>query len=150
MKTQRGFSYLVVMFLVALLSIVSVRALEHTMTSERRDKETALLIAGQAYRNAIRLYYEGSPGSGKIYPQELKDLLYDARLTRPNRPLRKLYIDPMTGSREWGLVRNEAGRITGVYSLSQAKPFKRDAFVPELGGFAGAQRYSDWKFVYQP
>lgn len=150
MDSQRGFSYLVVMFLVALLSIASVRALEHTLTKEKRDKEADLLFAGQAYRNAIRLYYEGSTGSGKVYPKELKDLLYDTRLARPSRPLRKLYFDPMTGSREWGVVRNEAKRVIGVYSLSQAKPLKRDGFLPELHGLVGAQRYSDWKFVYQP
>ena len=63
MRREGGFSYVIVMFLVAVLSIISVRALETTLTRERRDKEAQLLEAGTAYMNAIRLYYEGAPGS---------------------------------------------------------------------------------------
>lgn len=149
MRRQTGFSYVMVMFMVAVLSIVSVRALETTLTRERRDKEAQLLEVGTAYMNAIRQYYAEAPGTAKSYPMQLKDLLYDGRLTRPTRPLRKLFRDPVTGSGEWGLVRSEAGAIMGVYSLSNAKPFKRAGFGPELQSFNGAQHYSDWKFVYQ-
>ena len=56
MRRQCGFSYVVVMFLVAVLSIFSVRALEFTSTAERREKEVDLLWAGMAFRNAIAVY----------------------------------------------------------------------------------------------
>lgn len=150
MRRQQGFSYLVVMFLVAVLAIASVRALEVGITTERRSKEAELLWVGNAYRNAIRMYYEGSPGSNRTYPASLDDLLYDSRLTRPNRPLRKRYRDPITGSTEWGVVKNEAGAVIGVYSLAKGKPIKRGGFAPELMSFTNANSYSDWKFVYQP
>lgn len=150
MRREGGFSYVIVMFLVAVLSIISVRALETTLTRERRDKEAQLLEVGTAYMNAIRLYYEGAPGSAKGYPEELKELLKDNRLTRPTRPLRKLYRDPITGSTQWGLVLDANKHVTGVYSLSNARPFKQDGFPDELAAFKEAQRYSDWKFVYQP
>jgi len=39
MRQQGGFSYVIVMFLVAALSLASVRALENTLVSEQRDKE---------------------------------------------------------------------------------------------------------------
>jgi len=138
------------MFLVGVLSIVSVRAIESTLTRERRDHEADLLARGTAYRNAIRQYYLGGPGSAQSYPKELKELLYDQRLTRPTRPLRKLYRDPMVRSGEWGLVHNEAGDLIGVYSLSKVRPVKRAGFPKEFANFANAQRYSDWKFVYLP
>ncbi|MET0264254.1 MAG: type II secretion system protein [Duganella sp.] len=138
------------MFLVAVLSIISVRALDNTLTRERRDKEAQLLDVGQAYLQAIQRYYEGAPGSVQSYPLKLEDLLLDVRLTRPTRPLRKLYRDPITGSSEWGLVLEENGGIKGVYSLSNARPFKQDGFREQLQSFTGAARYSDWKFVYQP
>lgn len=150
MRREGGFSYVVVMFLVAVLSIMSVRALETTLTRERRDKEAQLLEVGTAYMIAIRLHYEGAPGTAKSYPAELKELLRDNRLTRPTRPLRKLYRDPMTGSTQWGLVLDANDHVTGVYSLSDAKPYKQDGFPDYLAEFKGAQRYSDWKFVYQP
>lgn len=149
MPRQQGFSYVIVMFLVAMLSIAGVRALQNTLTVERRDKEAEVLWRGLAYRNAIRIYYENSPGTGKHYPQELEDLLQDKRLVRPTRPLRKLYTDPFTG-REWGVLRNEDGRVIGVYPQSARQPVKRGGFPPELGDFANAKHYSDWKFTYQP
>jgi hypothetical protein len=137
------------MFLVAILSIVAVRAIENTLTMERRGKEAEILWRGLAYREAIRVYYESSPGTAKSYPQELKDLLYDARLVRPNRPLRKLYVDPLSGG-EWGLVHNDAGRIIGVFPNSNAMPLKQAGFPDILAAFTAAKHYSDWKFIYQP
>jgi type II secretory pathway pseudopilin PulG len=149
MRREEGFSYVIAMFLVAVVSISAVRAIENSLTIERRDKEAEALWRGQAYRNAIRMYYENSPGTSKSYPQELTDLLYDARLVRPARPLRKLYTDPLSGG-TWNVVRNEAGRIIGVYSNLNVVPFKRAGFPDELASFATAEHYSDWKFIYQP
>jgi hypothetical protein len=80
----------------------------------------------------------------------LEDLLYDERQANPGRPLRKLYRDPITGSEDWGLVKNADGYIMGVYSLSRDVPIKRAGFPPELSNLSGAKYYSDWKFVYQP
>lgn len=148
-RRQGGFSYVIVMFLVAMLSIAGVRALQNTLTVERRDKESEILWRGIAYRNAIRAYYENSPGTGKQYPQELKDLLHDKRLVRPTRPLRKLYADPLTGG-EWGVMRNEDGYVIGVYPQSARRPVKQAGFPPELAAFVNAKHYSDWKFTYQP
>jgi type II secretory pathway pseudopilin PulG len=149
-RRQRGFSYPIAMFLVALMAIVSVRALENSMTAERREKETDLLAAGQAYRNAIRTYYDNSPGTSKTYPPDLEALLLDARATRLRRPLRKLYRDPITGSKEWGVVRTADGTIKGVYSLSARKPFKTGGFPAGLKSFDNAGQYKQWLFVYEP
>ncbi|MDN2700403.1 type II secretion system protein [Janthinobacterium sp. SUN100] len=150
MRHERGFSYVVVMFLVAVTAITSVRALENVQVSERRDKEAELLWRGMAYRNAIRDYYLDSPGTAHSFPQQLSALLLDERFTRPRRPLRRLYRDPMTEDGNWGLVHNNDGALIGVYSRSSAKPLKQAGFVPELQAFTGTQRYSDWKFVFQP
>lgn len=149
MKRQQGFSYVVVMFLVAILSIAGVRSLQNTLTHEIHDQEAELLWRGLAYREAIRAYYQGSPGTGKHYPKELKDLLHDKRLVRPTRPLRKLYASPLPGG-DWGVVRNDDGLVIGVYPQSERRPLKRGGFPPELAAFANAKHYSDWKFTYQP
>ena len=150
MRREQGFSYPIAMFLVALVAIVTVRALENSMTAERREKERDLLAVGQAYRNAIRSYYDNSPGTSKSYPPDLEALLLDKRATRMRRPLRKLYRDPMSGSAEWGIVRTAEGAVKGVYSLSVLKPFKTDGFPVELKSFANASQYKQWLFVYEP
>lgn len=149
MSRQRGFSYVVALFLVAVLSVISLRALEYTTTAERREKEADLLWAGMAFRNAIAVYHKGAAGSAKTFPTELKELLYVDTLSNPTRPLRKIYRDPITGSKEWGLVK-QGDFIIGVYSLSQQRPMKQAGFDPEFAAFGNAQRYSDWKFVYEP
>jgi hypothetical protein len=150
MRHQRGFTYPIAMFLVALLALASARALENSLTVERRDKEADLLLVGQGYRDAIRSYYDHSPGTAKVYPPELVALLQDARTNRLRRHLRKLYRDPITASAEWGVVRTPEGAIKGVYSLSNLRPFKNSGFPAELSGFAGAGHYRDWLFVYEP
>ncbi len=61
-------------------------------------------------------------------PLELKDLLEDHRSGKLVRHLRRLYPDPITGSR-WGLQRSADGRITGLYSLSDAQPLRRSLGV---------------------
>jgi len=149
MRAQGGFSYVVVMFLVAISAVVAVRALENTLVTEQRNKEDELLWRGMAYLKAISQYYQNSPGAAKGYPVELKDLLHDTRLVRPTRPLRKLYRDPMTEA-EWAVLRDEGGAVIGVYSTSQTRPIKRAGFPPELQHFMNAQHYSDWKFVFKP
>lgn len=149
MRKQGGFSYVVVMFLVAVTAVLAVRALENTLQTERRNKEVELLWRGTAYRHAIQQYYQNSPGSARSYPAELENLLYDTRLVRPTRPLRKLYRDPMTES-GWALMRDENGAVIGVHSTSQVKPIKQAGFPQDLQHFTNAQHYSDWKFFYKP
>jgi type II secretory pathway pseudopilin PulG len=149
MRRQGGFSYVVVMFLVAVLSLVSVRALENSLTAERRDKEAQLLLVGQAYRDAIRAYQQGSPGLDRTWPAQVKDLLLDERTSSMRRPLRKLYRDPITGSAEWGYVYRD-DKLIGVYSLSRLKPLKRDGFTADQVGFKDAATYQQWRFVYDP
>lgn len=152
MNQQRGYSYLVVMFLVAVLSLVSVRALRNTLTDERRSKEAELLSTGLAYRNAIKAYYENAPGTGKIYPDSLDALLEDRRGTVIRKHLRKPFRDPVTGSKEWGLIYLDAEhtQIIGVYSQSAQRPIKRDGFPDGLETFIDAASYREWKFVFEP
>lgn len=150
LRRQGGFAYLIAMFLVAILGIVSLRGMENSVTRERREKEAELLVIGQAYRNAIRDYYENSPGTAKTYPPDVDALLLDQRATRVRRPLRKLYRDPITSGKEWGIIRAESGGVMGIYSLSALKPYKTDGFPDELSNFINAKRYQDWQFVYQP
>jgi len=150
MRQQRGYSYLIALFAVAVLLVVSLRALEHSKTAGRREREAELMFVGLAYQQAIKDYYQFSPGTSKQYPPDLQALLLDNRATRTRRPLRRLYRDPMTGSAEWGLVKTPEGLVKGVYSLSTEQPIKTGGFPEALQALEGAKRYQDWKFVFEP
>ena len=69
----------------------------------------------------------------------------------PQRHLRRVYADPMTGKAEWGLIEAPGGGgIMGVHSLSQEKPIKSSGFNAGQQGFDDAEDYTKWTFVHSP
>ena len=147
---QRGFTYLVAMFAVAVAGILLAATGELWSHSRQREKERELLYLGDRFREAIGLYYQRTPGAVKRYPEKLEDLLEDKRYLSMQRYLRKIYADPMTGAARWGTVAAPGGGINGVYSLSGGQPIKSGGFGSQDKSFAGSSRYSDWRFVYEP
>ena len=147
---QRGFTYLVLLFMVAIMGAVLAATAMVWHTLAQRDKEQELLYAGDAFRRAIGLYYERTPGAAKQYPKKLDDLLEDKRQVSLARYLRKIYIDPLTAGKKWGVVPGPGGTIMGVYSRSKATPIKTGNFDQTDQEFAGKGSYLDWRFVYVP
>jgi hypothetical protein len=143
-----GFTYVLVLFLVALLSAMVAKAGELWHTAQVREREVDLLFVGNQYRKAIEMYYVNTPGPVKRYPRELSDLLQDPRQQAVRRYVRKLYRDPVTRKSEWGIVKATDGGIAGVYSLSNDEPMKKANFVTANQDFRDKTKYSDWKFVY--
>ena len=148
-RAEQGFTYLTVLFIVAILLGGLAMIGEVWETSAKRDKEAELLFIGNQYRRAIGRFYEGTPGGVKRYPRTLEELLKDPRAPATQRYLRRLYPDPL-GGKEWGIVKSPDGGVAGVYSLSEEKPIKTGNFKLRDAGFDGGQRYADWKFVYSP
>jgi type II secretory pathway pseudopilin PulG len=144
---ERGFTYLTVLFLVALMGLGLSLAGELWHTSVMREREVQLLYAGNQYRRAIERYYVSGLNQ---FPRALEDLLKDPRKPGTERYLRKLYPDPLTGKGEWGIVKAPDGGIMGVFSQSEDKPIKTSGFAFVNRDFEGAGKYSDWKFVYNP
>ncbi len=147
---EAGFTYLGVLFAVALIGIALAAVGVVWHTTVQREKERELLFMGDQFRRAIAQFYAKNPSVPERLPRSLQELLQDDRQPTVQRYLRKIYIDPMTRKAEWGLVKTDAGGIRGVYSLSQEVPIKRANFLGAYEGFAFAATYSDWKFVYQP
>ena len=123
---QRGFTYLGMLILVAIMGFGLAGFAELYSHAAQREKERELLFIGSQFRNAIESYYNKSPGA-KVYPQKLDDLVEDKRFPMPQHHLRRVYRDPMTGKAEWGMrsVQDEPdstswGRqnVYDVYSLS--------------------------------
>jgi type II secretory pathway pseudopilin PulG len=149
-RKQAGFTYLAILFVVAIAGIMLAQAGLNWSHASQREKEAELLFVGSEYRKAIMLYYERTPGPVKKYPAKLEDLLLDTRYASPQRYLRKLYRDPFTGRAEWGLVMAPEGGIMGVHSPSTAAPIKMANFSYADASFEGAGRYTDWVFSYVP
>lgn len=141
--TQSGFTLLVVVAFVALLAVGMYRVVTVLTTQAQREHEQLLLRVGNLYALALQHYRQAAPGSLKQYPNDLKQLLLDTRFVGTARHLRDLYPDPMQPDTPWGLVRDATGGIVGVYSTSELRPFMQTSDAPR----AGAQHYSDWKFL---
>jgi len=126
---QRGFTYLIALLLIAASGFGLAALGEAWSHARQREKEAELRWIGNQFRHAIALYYHRSPAAGARYPQTLEDLIEDRRFPMPQRYLRRIYADPMTGKTEWGLIAAPGGGIMGVQSLSARR---------------------DWKFIYEP
>lgn len=152
MRQVRGFAYIALLAALAVLMLLLARAAPDIAQAAQREREAELLFVGKQFRNAIASYYERSPQGNHQYPDKLAQLLQDNRALKPARHLRRIYLDPMTGDTEWGLLRNEQGKIVGVYSQSRQVPLKT-SFEPELQQSFGDEpilSYADWQFAYRP
>lgn len=147
-QKQVGFTYIAAMFFVALMGAGLAATGIVWGHAVKREKEHELLHVGAQIRDAIRLYYERTPGAVKRYPQALEDLLLDKRYLSTQRYLRKIFEDPMTGRAEWGYIKAPDGGIMGVHSLAIMAPVKTGNFGLADLSFSRAKSYADWKFIY--
>lgn len=146
---QRGFTYVGLLLLVAMSSAALAAAGTLWSVESRREKEAELLFIGDQFAQAIASFRDRTPG-GQVqrFPRDLQELLEDKRWPTVRRHLRQVYVDPMTGQRDWGLVAAPGGGVMGVYSLAPQRPFKRGGFAQGLEDFGLANSYQEWRFVY--
>lgn len=141
---ERGFGYMLVLFALAGLGMMLAGAGQVWHTTLQREKEIELLFIGHQFRLALASYRRATPSGGIGYPLQLENLVEDKRFPTPQRHLRRIYRDPMTGVAEWGLVKSGPS-IVGIHSLSTGEVLKsvlpgRDA---EL---SGTTHYGQWVF----
>lgn len=146
-RRQRGFSYVALLAVVAVLGIGLAALGTVWSTQQQREREAELLRVGAAYAEAIRSYRRLSPGSVAAAPPHLGALVHDDRFIQTHRHLRALYPDPTDPRRPWGLVTDANGRVIGVFSQSQEAPLRRSAVVTAELQLPPVARYADWKFV---
>lgn len=142
-----GFTYVSLVILVAIIGLVSATALKLGALAQRSRAEQALLDIGTEFSDALQRYADATPAGKPTQPPTLTDLLKDPRFPTVRRHLRKLYVDPITGKAEWGIVylASQTG-VVAIYSLSDDQPVKIGNFPARYQGFEGKSRLSDWKF----
>ena len=153
LRGQRGFTYLGLMFIIAVLGLTGAAASTLWSFQDQRQRERELLFIGRQFEKALVSYRQAPlppPESAAVEqppdrPGRLEDLLRDPRVPYVRRHLRQIYVDPFTGKAEWGVVRDPHQRIVGVYSLSMREPIRRvDLGVVSIRG--QARTYRDWIF----
>jgi type II secretory pathway pseudopilin PulG len=144
-----GFTYIGLLIMVAISGIGLAGAGIVWHQDMQREREKELLFIGEQIRQGIGSYYENTPDGVKQYPKQLEDLILDNRFPVIKRHLRKLYNDPFSLKKEWGLVKQQ-GRIVGIYSTSELTPIRITGFLSQYETFGSAQKYSEWKFIYTP
>jgi len=149
-RRERGFTYIGVLVVVVLMGIALASAGEVWHTMQQREKEQQLLFIGHQFRLALKRYADHTPAKGRRQPLHLEELLLDPRHPGIQRYLRQIYLDPMTGSPEWGLITGPGGEIYGVHSLGEGEPLKKGHFDLADRHFEGSMKYSDWVFTYSP
>jgi type II secretory pathway pseudopilin PulG len=147
-QREGGFTYVGLIVLVAIIGLVGAATLKVDALLRRAAAEQELLEIGAAFSQALKSYAEATPRGQPTYPPTLQELLKDPRSPAIRRHLRKIFVDPITGKAEWGIV--HAGNDTGVlavYSLSNAKPLKVANFDARFANLENRERISDWKFA---
>ena len=145
---EAGFTYVGLIVLVAIIGLVGAATLKVDALLRRAAAEEELLEIGAAFSAALTSYAEATPRGQPTYPPSLQDLLKDPRFPAIRRHLRKIFVDPITGKAEWGIV--HAGSDTGVlavYSLSRAPPLKVANFDARFANLENREHISDWKFA---
>lgn len=146
-RAVRGFTYVMVLAILALLGVALAAVGTRWADRVQREREQDLLRIGQLYAQAILDYHRGSPGSDKTWPKTLQDLELDPRMLGTVRYLRRPYADPMLPGQPFGLVRAADDTIRGVYSTSGATPFRQGTVDLGVVVLAPAQHYADWQFI---
>ncbi len=147
-RRDRGFVYLGLLMLLALLGAALGQAGQVWHTQAQREREAELRFRGEQIRAAIVRYREAT--RERAWPPSLEALLEDRRDGRVRHHLRRLWTDPYTGAADWVLLPAPvAGRanaaspgIVGVRSRSAADR-RSDPGTPPIGARPAV---SDWRF----
>ena len=148
MRRQQGFTYLGLIILLAIIGMVGAAGLKVGSLLQRAAAEEELLEIGAAFSAALKSYADATPRGQPTQPKTLQDLLRDPRFPGARRHLRKIFVDPLTGKAEWGVIYlGDKVGVVGVHSLSNAKPLKVSNFDTRFTNLDNKKKISEWKFM---
>ncbi|WP_457356102.1 type II secretion system protein [Roseateles sp. P5_D6] len=136
-EAQKGFTYLLLLFVLAIGGIGLAALGEQARTRALREQEAELAFRGAEIARAIASYVDAGPAGGRALPPSVDALLQDRRSGHIVRHLRQLRSDPLGGDWVW-LAPGEGGcsattrstraaGLSAVRSASQRLLLKRDS-----------------------
>ena len=134
---QRGFTYLGVLVIIAVIGIGLTAASEVWLTTSRRERLAQADWAAGQIAAAIGSYYESSPAGVRAYPRTLGDLLQDDRFPTVRRHLRTVYPNPLAADFQWEPIKAGDMRIRGVrisVPWDRAAPSREYVYTSVTGG----------------
>ena len=143
-ERQRGFTYLIMLFFVALTAAGLAALGQSWSNAAEREREAELVFRGNEIARAIASYVAASPDPvAQQFPRTLDDLLVDQRGPKTHHHLRRLYLDPFTNAADWELVPAGEGsdRFNAIRSRSPhplLRVYKDDG--------SSVKRAQDWMF----
>ncbi|WP_052321574.1 type II secretion system protein [Ralstonia sp. A12] len=140
----RGFAYPALLVGIVVFGIGLAKVGEWASQQKRREDERALRHTGADVVGAIKSYYYSSPSIPRAMPRSLEDLVDDKRFPVTRHHLRDVPFDPISRSKDWGIVRAPDGGVTGIYSKGGGTP------LPSVDAAQVRSAYADWKFVFDP
>lgn len=156
---QRGFTWLLLLFGLAIAGAGLATLGTQWQQAAQREREAELLFRGLQLRDALRRFQAQTPAGQPALPRTLDELLDDRRHAEPHHHLRRLWIDPFTGTADWVLLRAADGGIVGLHSRA-TRPLLRRAGLPVGVADATAEATAagnprpvlarDWLFAIQP
>ncbi len=140
-RATAGFTMVELAVVAAMIAILAAMAVPVARYSLRRQKELELRHELRTMREAIDKYKQLSDAGqipiqlgGEGYPPEMETLVKGVNLVgkvdKKQKFLRRIPIDPMTGTAEWGLRSYQdeydsfawgGQNVYDVYSLSEAR-----------------------------
>lgn len=141
-SAQRGFTYLLLLFTLALGGVALAALGESERLRVQREREVELKFRGQAIADALARYADRTPVGSLPLAPNLEALLVDKRFPTVQRHLRQLYADPFTGRADWELI------------LGHGLPVPSEAAAPlpatPASGVIGVRSRSSQKVLSSP
>ena len=148
MKPERGFTLLELMIATAILVILSTLAVPLARLTITREKERILRIDLWEMRDAIDRYKDLADKNAfqtkvdsQNYPPDLETLVKGVDVQgKKIRFLRKIPIDPMTGTTEWGLRSMQDDQDSDSWGGQSVF----DVYTKSQGTGLDGTKYKDW------
>jgi general secretion pathway protein G len=147
-KSQCGFTLLELIIATAILLVLSTMALPLARLTIQREKERQLRFGLWEMRDAIDRYKDAADRGAfqtkvdsQNYPPDLETLVKGVDVQgKKIRFLRRIHIDPMTGTTEWGLRSMQDDPDSDSWGGQSVF----DVYTKSQGTALDGTKYKDW------
>jgi general secretion pathway protein G len=147
-KSERGFTLLELIIATAILVVLSTMAVPLARLTITRAKEKELRIDLWQMRDAVDRYKDAADRGGfqtkadsQNYPPDLETLVKGVDVNgKKIRFLRKIPVDPMTGTIEWGLRSMQDDPDSDSWGGQSVF----DVYSKSTGTAMDGTKYKDW------